>query len=192
MAIDFPSSPTVNQLFGADDKLWQWDGVAWESIPGPSHGISGVDTITIAQSQVDGLNTSLSNKASTTHASTHASGGSDVVTLAQSQVTNLTTDLSGKASTTHAASHASGGSDAITISASQVTGTAIINGDTHLITFCTSSTRPSPETDGQIIYETDTQKYYGWNGTIWSVIGGSGDGGSGDGDYTQAFFMGGI
>jgi trimeric autotransporter adhesin len=42
------------------------------------------------------LNTSLSNKASTTHASTHASGGSDVVTLAQSQVTNLTTDLSGK------------------------------------------------------------------------------------------------
>jgi hypothetical protein len=168
MAIDFPASPTLYQLFGADDKLWQWDGVAWTaylaanaaSMHGASHGSAGVDPVTIAQSQVTGLTTSLSG---------------------------LTTSLSGKASTTHAASHASGGSDAITISASQVTGTAIISGDTHLITFCTSSTRPSPETDGQIIYETDTQKYYGWNGTIWSAIGGSGDG-----DYTQAFFMGGI
>jgi hypothetical protein len=160
MAIDFPASPTLNDLFGADDKLWQWDGVAWNGIPGQWDGVTGLDTINIAQSQVTGLTTSLSG---------------------------LTTSLSGKASTTHAASHASGGSDAITISASQVTGTAIISGDTHLITFCTSSTRPSPETDGQIIYETDTQKYYGWNGTIWSAIGGSGDG-----DYTQAFFMGGI
>ena len=104
MAIDFPSSPTVNDLFAADDKLWQWDGVAWTaylaanaaSIHGQSHGSAGVDPVTLAQSQVTGLTTSLSGKASTTHASTHASGGSDVVTLAQSQVTNLTTDLAAK------------------------------------------------------------------------------------------------
>ena len=104
MAIDFPSSPTVNDLFGADDKLWQWDGVAWTaylaanaaSMHGASHGSAGVDPVTLAQSQVTGLTTSLSGKASTTHAASHASGGSDAVTLAQSQVTNLTTDLSGK------------------------------------------------------------------------------------------------
>jgi hypothetical protein len=105
MAIDFPSSPTVNDLFAADDKLWQWDGVAWTaylaanaaSIHGQSHGSAGVDPVTLAQSQVTGLTTSLSGKASTTHAASHASGGSDAVTLAQSQVTNLTTDLAAKA-----------------------------------------------------------------------------------------------
>ena len=106
MAIDFPSSPTVNQLFGADDKLWQWDGVAWTaylaanaaSMHGASHGSAEVDPVTITQSQVTGLTTSLSNKASTTHASSHASGGSDAVTLAQSQVTNLVSDLTAKIS----------------------------------------------------------------------------------------------
>ena len=74
----------------------------------------------------------------------------------------------------HGGTHGVGQTDAITIAASQVTGTAIVNGDTHLVTFCTSATRPSPATAGQIIYETDTKKYYGWNGTIWSAIGGGG------------------
>lgn len=71
MAIDFPASPTVNQLFAADDKLWQWDGVAWTaylaanaaSIHGQSHGSAGVDPVTLAQSQVTGLTTDLAAKA---------------------------------------------------------------------------------------------------------------------------------
>jgi hypothetical protein len=104
MAIDFPASPTLNDLFGADDKLWQWDGVAWTaylaannaSLHGASHGAAGLDPVTIAQSQVTGLTTSLSGKASTTHALSHASGGSDAITLAQSQVTSLVSDLAAK------------------------------------------------------------------------------------------------
>jgi hypothetical protein len=170
MAIDFPSSPILNQSFSADDKLWLWDGVAWtaEAVAGPTgatgpagptgptgstgpqgptgetgaastvvgptgptgpSGLTGLtgptgatgatgvvaatspitynsgtqtvaitqSAIEIAQSQVTGLSTSLSGKASTTHALSHASGGSDAITIAQSQVTNLTTDLAAKA-----------------------------------------------------------------------------------------------
>lgn len=97
MAIDFPASPTLNQLFAADDKLWQWDGVAWTaylaannaSLHGASHGSAGVDPVTLAQSQVTGLTTSLSGKASTTHAASHASAGSDPITIAASQVTGI-------------------------------------------------------------------------------------------------------
>ena len=58
---------------------------------------SAQSTLGIAQSQVSGLVSALSGKASTTHASTHASGGSDEVTLAQSQITGLVSALSGKA-----------------------------------------------------------------------------------------------
>lgn len=72
----------------------------------------------------------------------------------------------------HGSTHGVGQVDAITIAPSQVTGTAIIGGDVHLVTFCTSSTRPASPTEGQVIYETDTNRYYGWNGTIWSGIGG--------------------
>ena len=71
MAIDFPSSPTVNDLFAADDKLWQWDGVAWTaylaannaSMHGASHGSAGVDPVTLSQSQVTSLTTDLAAKA---------------------------------------------------------------------------------------------------------------------------------
>jgi hypothetical protein len=74
----------------------------------------------------------------------------------------------------HAATHAVGQVDAITIAPSQVTGTAIVGGDVRIITFCTSSTRPGSPTAGQIIYETNTSLYFGWNGSIWSSIGGGG------------------
>ena len=44
----------------------------------------------------------------------------------------------------------------------------------RLISFVTSSTRPATPVDGQIIFETDTALYFGWNGTEWTSIGGGG------------------
>jgi hypothetical protein len=38
----------------------------------------------------------------------------------------------------------------------------------------TSTTRPGSPVKGDIIYETDTNLFYGWNGTIWASIGGGG------------------
>jgi hypothetical protein len=36
---------------------------------------------------------------------------------------------------------------------------------------CTSSTRPAAPYDGQVIYETDTDKAYSWDGTAWTHLG---------------------
>ena len=165
MAVDFPNSPSVGDIFQSGDRTYIWDGTTW-SLYG--YVINSL------------------------HAATHEDGGTDEVLLAQSQVVNLTTDLAGKASTTdprftdartplaHAATHASAGTDPITIAPSQVSGTAVVTGDTRLITFCTSSTRPSSPVDGQMIYETDTNTYYGWKDSAWLPIGGGATGGGTD------------
>lgn len=45
------------------------------------------------------------------------------------------------------------------------------------INVVTSTTRPSTPDEGTIIYETDTNSYFGWNGTAWTAIGGAGGAG---------------
>jgi hypothetical protein len=67
-AINFPDSPTADQLFSAAGRTWQWndtDGV-WEtvastSIPpaahAPSHELGGDDEVELDQSQITGLPT---------------------------------------------------------------------------------------------------------------------------------------
>jgi hypothetical protein len=40
------------------------------------------------------------------------------------------------------------------------------------VTQCTSTTRPGSPEEGDIIYETDTDLFYGWNGSDWASIGG--------------------
>lgn len=82
--------------------------------------------------------------------------------------------------TAHKTSHQSGGSDELALAPSQITGTAVVTGDTRLITFCTSSTRPGSPVEGQMIYETDTDLYYGWRGSSWLPIGGGATGGGTD------------
>ena len=48
------------------------------------------------------------------------------------------------------------------------------------IDIVTSTTRPSAPSEGQIIYETDTNLYFGWNGSAWTGIGGGASGGGTD------------
>jgi len=56
----------------------------------------------------------------------------------------------------------------------------------RLISFVTSATRPATPVDGQIIFETDTALYFGWNGTEWTSIGGGG--GATGGGIDQVFY----
>ncbi len=33
MAIDFPNSPTIGQIFTSGDNKWEWDGTSWNVVP---------------------------------------------------------------------------------------------------------------------------------------------------------------
>jgi hypothetical protein len=41
----------------------------------------------------------------------------------------------------------------------------------QVIIRCTSATRPTPDSEGMTIYETDTDLFLTWNGTVWVPIG---------------------
>lgn len=40
-ALNFPSSPTVDDLYTANGKTWKWNGVSWNIVP------AGVDADTL-------------------------------------------------------------------------------------------------------------------------------------------------
>ena len=56
-----------------------------------------------------------------------------------------------------------------------------VNTDVKHVLVVTSGTRPGSPSEGQIIYETDTDSFFGWDGTEWAAIGGGG-GATGGGD----------
>jgi hypothetical protein len=35
-AIDFPNSPSLNDLFTAGSRTWKWDGISWTMLSGPT------------------------------------------------------------------------------------------------------------------------------------------------------------
>lgn len=71
MAVDFPNSPSVGDIFTVGDISYQWNGTTWDALGLPA----------------------ISYK----HASTHGSAGSDPITISQSQVTDLSASLGLKA-----------------------------------------------------------------------------------------------
>lgn len=38
MAITFPPSPSLNEVYTVGDKSWEWNGQFWDSIPGSNLG----------------------------------------------------------------------------------------------------------------------------------------------------------
>lgn len=43
-ALDFPASPTLNQVYSANGRSWMWDGTAWNPIGSPAGGsVTSVD-----------------------------------------------------------------------------------------------------------------------------------------------------
>lgn len=54
---------------------------------------------------------------------------------------------------------------------------AHVNTNVSHVLVVTSTTRPSSPSAGQVIFESDTALYYGWNGTAWAPIGGAGGAG---------------
>ena len=154
-----------------------------------SHESGGADELELAPSQITGTAVVDSDsrltdaRTPTAHATSHESGGSDELELAPSQITGTAvvdsdsrlTDA--RTPTAHASSHESGGADELELAPAQITGTAVVEASANLVQFVTSGTRPSPATEGQIIYETDTDSYFGYNGSDWVSVGGGAKGG---------------
>jgi hypothetical protein len=52
MAIDFPNSPSLNQIYNYDGRSWQWNGVAWRAYSasfgpiGPTGSTGAASTVT--------------------------------------------------------------------------------------------------------------------------------------------------
>jgi hypothetical protein len=34
MPVDFPSGPSLNQLYSSGDRTWKWNGTGWQNVPG--------------------------------------------------------------------------------------------------------------------------------------------------------------
>lgn len=49
-ALDFPSSPTLNQIYSANGKSWIWDGVVWNAYS--NIGVTGANNIWIPAAQL--------------------------------------------------------------------------------------------------------------------------------------------
>jgi len=60
-----------------------------------------------------------------------------------------------------------------------------VNTDVKHVLVVTSGTRPGSPSAGQVIFESDTTLYYGWNGTAWAPIGGA----SGGAGLQDVFFL---
>lgn len=71
MAVDFPNSPSVGDLYYVNGVPYQWTGTAWEILLLPASVYA--------------------------HAGTHASAGNDPITISQTQVTDLSASFSLKA-----------------------------------------------------------------------------------------------
>lgn len=137
-AIDFPSSPTLNQEFTAGTTIYKWNGSFWEvkqstlssssfSSSNPTmNGTVAAGTSNLA-SRSDHVHPSDTSRASATDLSTHTSATTSVHGISNTANLVYTGDsrlTDSRTPTAHASSHGSAGSDAITIAQSQVTNLA--------------------------------------------------------------------
>lgn len=117
MAIDFPNSPAINDVFTANGSTWKWDGISWNVLRQPVGTLGVVSPITKTGTYPDatiGIDQSL-------------------ISIAESQVVGLVSDLASKASTAQLATKADNlnsyvnTTGAYTISASDIGKTILVN-----------------------------------------------------------------
>ena len=58
MALDFPSSPSVEQTYTSGGKTWKWDGLKWVAISAAAIG-GGTDAVFVVNDQTVSSNYTL-------------------------------------------------------------------------------------------------------------------------------------
>jgi hypothetical protein len=57
MSINFPDSPSIDELFSVGDRTWQWSGTVWNTVeeitvgptgPTGADGVDGFSAITVS------------------------------------------------------------------------------------------------------------------------------------------------
>lgn len=117
MAINFPDSPSVNDLFSAGGTTWKWSGVAWNVVRAPysltatspitntgtaESPVIGVDQalLGVSTSQVTGLGTYVDNKVTDNNKMSYGSSVSGTTySLTSSNIYKLTEFTSASAVT---------------------------------------------------------------------------------------------
>jgi hypothetical protein len=46
MPLNFPDSPTLNQIYTSGSNSWQWDGTVWNALSSSIVGINGTNGVT--------------------------------------------------------------------------------------------------------------------------------------------------
>jgi hypothetical protein len=130
--IDFPNSPTVNDVFTAGNSSYKWTGSAWVSN----------NLGSIAWNDVTSKPATF---APTAHAASHGSAGADAITVAPSQISGVTISSKTANYTLVAGDRSSliqaNGTFTITVPASTIpagTRVDVVNTGTGVITFAGS------------------------------------------------------
>jgi hypothetical protein len=53
MALDFPTSPSVNDLYTDSGRTWRWNGTGWAMLPGPPPDIDDWFVIAASDESTD-------------------------------------------------------------------------------------------------------------------------------------------
>ena len=63
MAIDFPTSPALNEIYSYGGRSWQWNGYAWDVYSSGTSGITGTYVVTFngLTGAVTGVTTGVAN-----------------------------------------------------------------------------------------------------------------------------------
>jgi hypothetical protein len=170
MAIDFPNSPTTNQLFTSSGKTWKWDGEKWiviyTDLSGPvgATGPTGVTGLTGAT----GLTGPTGLTGATGPTGIGATGATGPI-----GATGPTGPLGIVSSATAPVSPSAG-----QVWFDTTTGTSYIYYNSAWVELgggsmspmqVTSSTRPTSPWTGQTIFETDTGRFLQWQGSAWVI-----------------------
>lgn len=93
MPLDFPTSPSVNQIYSYNSRSWIWNGSAWDVYSAPGNFVNTLNGFTGGVTLAAGSNVTVTNSANIITIASSSSGGGitgDYVTSVNGQTGAIT------------------------------------------------------------------------------------------------------